>query len=168
MTIPQSAKRSNDSGQTMVETALIIFFLVLLIFGMTEFGRAMYTRNTLNNAARGVVRSAVVTSGLQPSTTNGIACPGGTLTLTAPSSQTINLCDQYLASGFNGQSVNARVELFDSSGNPKSTAASAGDTAKVTITLPNFIFAIPRLIGPNGLIPLNISFSGTASMRQEQ
>lgn len=45
----------------MVEMALVIMFLVVLIFGMTEFGRAMYTKNSLNNAARAGARVAVVT-----------------------------------------------------------------------------------------------------------
>src|SRR5689334_11210220 len=51
-------------GQAMVETALVLFILVLFVFGITEFGRAMYTKNTLNNAARAAARAAVVTSPL--------------------------------------------------------------------------------------------------------
>ena len=42
----------------MVEMAFVLFLLVVLIFGMTEFGRAMYIKNTLNNAARAGVRAA--------------------------------------------------------------------------------------------------------------
>src|SRR5512143_1384986 len=61
MTIFRGANRLNNNGQAMVETALVFFFLILLIFGMTEFGRAMYTKNTLTNAARAAARTAVVT-----------------------------------------------------------------------------------------------------------
>ena len=48
----------------MVETAFVLFILVMFAFGVTEFGRAMYTKNTLNNAARAGARAAVVTTGL--------------------------------------------------------------------------------------------------------
>ncbi len=61
MLILRLRNQLNDNGQAMVETALIISFLVLLVFGMTEFGRAMYTKNTLTNAARAGARVAVVT-----------------------------------------------------------------------------------------------------------
>src|SRR5690348_4657403 len=47
-------------GQAMVEAAFVLFILVLLTFGITEFGRAMYTKNTLNNAARAGARCAIV------------------------------------------------------------------------------------------------------------
>jgi Flp pilus assembly protein TadG len=64
MTILSREIRLNNKGQAMVEMALVIGFLIVLIFGMTEFGRAMYTKNTLNNAARAGARAAVVTSGI--------------------------------------------------------------------------------------------------------
>jgi Flp pilus assembly protein TadG len=62
MTNLSRAIQLDNKGQAMVEMAFVIFLLVLLVFGMTEFGRAMYTKNTLNNAARAGARAAVVTS----------------------------------------------------------------------------------------------------------
>lgn len=56
--------RNNTKGQALVEMALAIFVLFLLILGITEFGRAMYTKNTMNNSARAGARQAVVTPGL--------------------------------------------------------------------------------------------------------
>ncbi len=55
-------------GQAMVETAFILFILVLLAFGITEFGRAMYTKNSLYNAARAGARQAIVTLNLTTDT----------------------------------------------------------------------------------------------------
>ena len=67
----------------MVEMALVIGLLVLLVFGMTEFGRAMYTKNTLTNAARAGARAAVVTSGIAnagPVTLSSVCTSYGTPT----------------------------------------------------------------------------------------
>jgi Flp pilus assembly protein TadG len=54
----------NQKGQALVEFAIILPLLFLLIFGIFEFGRAMFIKNTLNNAARSAVRVAVVTPNL--------------------------------------------------------------------------------------------------------
>jgi Flp pilus assembly protein TadG len=160
----------NLKGQAMVETALIIFFLITLVLAMTEFGRAMYTKNTLTNAARGIVRTAVVTSGLRESTSNAISCPDGTLTLnTTPASPDINLCNRYLI-GCNGASINAQIQIFDSMTNTEktSTPAAPGDSITVRLTQTNFASVVPRLFGPNGVIPFfPSSLVGSASMRYE-
>ena len=50
----------NSKGQTIVETAIILPILLVLVLGIIEFGRAMYVKNTLNNAARAGARAAVV------------------------------------------------------------------------------------------------------------
>ena len=54
----------NQKGQALVEFAIILPLLFLLIFGIFEFGRAMFIKNSLNNAARSAVRVAVVTPNL--------------------------------------------------------------------------------------------------------
>lgn len=50
-----------NKGQALVELALSMFLLLLLVFGIVEFGRAFYIYNTLNNAAREGARRAIVT-----------------------------------------------------------------------------------------------------------
>jgi len=54
-------KLCDQKGQALVELALSIFVLVLIVFGITEFSRVMYIRNTLNLAAREGARLAAVT-----------------------------------------------------------------------------------------------------------
>ena len=49
-------------GNAVVEMALILPFLLLLVFGITEFGRAWMTVNVLQSAAREGARLAVVTT----------------------------------------------------------------------------------------------------------
>ena len=51
----------NSTGQALVEMAIILPLLLLLVMGIFEFGRAMYIKNTLTQAARAGARTAVVT-----------------------------------------------------------------------------------------------------------
>ena len=50
----------NNRGAALVEMALILPLLLLIVFGIFEFGRAMFIVNTLNNAAREGARRASV------------------------------------------------------------------------------------------------------------
>lgn len=47
-------------GQVLVEMALILALFLLLIFGIAEFARAMYTYNTIVQSTRAAARWAVV------------------------------------------------------------------------------------------------------------
>lgn len=49
-----------EGGQSLVEFALIVPILLILVFGIAEFGRAWMTRNILVGAAREAVRLAAV------------------------------------------------------------------------------------------------------------
>lgn len=53
---------NGKKGAALVEMAIILPFLFLIVFGIFEFGRAMYITNTLNNAARYGARLAVVST----------------------------------------------------------------------------------------------------------
>ena len=52
-----------DRGAALVEFALILPLLVLLVFGVIEFGRGYHTKTTLTHAAREGVRVAALDSG---------------------------------------------------------------------------------------------------------
>jgi len=54
-------KLDNDKGAALVELAIILPLLFLIVFGICEFGWAMYVKNTLGNAAREGARLAAVT-----------------------------------------------------------------------------------------------------------
>jgi len=51
----------NKKGAVLVETAIILPLLLVIVFGIIEFGWAMYITNSLNNAAREGARLAAVT-----------------------------------------------------------------------------------------------------------
>lgn len=55
-----SKRRRSDHGQSVIEFALVLPILLLVVFGITEFGRALMTVNVLNAAAREGARVAAV------------------------------------------------------------------------------------------------------------
>lgn len=92
-----------DSGAAAVELAIILPLLILIVAGIVDFGRAMYTQSILTNAAREGARAAVVGADYSTraiSAANGVAgatasstpaggCPPGspgqvTITMSAP------------------------------------------------------------------------------------
>ena len=56
------SKLRESRGNAVVEMALILPILLLLVFGITEFGRAWMVVNVLTTAAREGARLAVVTT----------------------------------------------------------------------------------------------------------
>lgn len=69
---PQSPLLKNDHGQSLVEFALTLPMLLVVMFMVTEFGRALYQYNVLAQSAREGVRVAVV-SGADQAQANGEA-----------------------------------------------------------------------------------------------
>jgi Flp pilus assembly protein TadG len=52
--------RSDSRGNAVIEFALVLPILLLVLFGITEFGRAIMTKNILFTAAREGARLAAV------------------------------------------------------------------------------------------------------------
>ena len=50
----------SEKGQSLVEFALVTLFFLTLLFGITEFGRALWTWNSIVQATRTGARYAVV------------------------------------------------------------------------------------------------------------
>ena len=51
-----------NRGQSVIEFALVLPLLLLVLFGITEFGRCWMTQNILTSAAREGARLAIVTA----------------------------------------------------------------------------------------------------------
>lgn len=64
-----------EKGQVLIELALVLPILLLVVMGIVDFDRAMYTKNTLNNAARSGARTAAVTPSLMAES-GSLASPG--------------------------------------------------------------------------------------------
>ena len=64
--------RARWSGQGLVEFSLVIPIFVVMLFGIVDFGRVIWARNSLENAAREGARYAIVHGGSASQT-----CPVG-------------------------------------------------------------------------------------------
>ena len=53
-------KRTSEKGQSLVEMALVCLIFFFLLFGILEFGRALWTYNTIVQSTREAARWAVV------------------------------------------------------------------------------------------------------------
>src|SRR5919202_6635011 len=59
---------SSELGAAIVEFAIVLPLLLLLVFGIADFGRALFIKNNLTSAARSGARVAAVQ--LDPITTS--------------------------------------------------------------------------------------------------
>lgn len=143
----------NNSGQAIVELALVLFLLLLLVLGIFEFGRAMYIKNTLTHAARAGARAAVVTPNLPPNTSH---------TGCTDTSTVFQATCQSLYSGINKSNTTVLVEVFSPGGtSPKGSNAVSGDTVKVTVTYTGINPVVPNFV------PVPGTLSGDTAMRYE-
>jgi Flp pilus assembly protein TadG len=156
----------DKQGQILIEAAIILPLLLLLIFGMADFARAMYYKNTLNNAARAGARTASVTPALAPE--------AGTLP-PDPAKDT-PLAGSIRNSIFNGipvGSIKYDLSIFDISGTPITTTAVSSNVVRVTVTYDNFTMITPfykiAAIITNSATPSSgtLTLSAQASMRYE-
>jgi Flp pilus assembly protein TadG len=53
-----------DSGAAVVEFAITLTMLLILVFGIVDFGRALFTMNNLTQAAREGARYGAVSNGM--------------------------------------------------------------------------------------------------------
>jgi len=84
-----SANAARDRGAAAVEFALLLPVLLLLVFGIIDFGRALNAQVTLTQAAREgarlaalgepnvVSRTQAAAAGLSPVAVTVMACPAG-------------------------------------------------------------------------------------------
>jgi Flp pilus assembly protein TadG len=158
MKILSRANRLNDKGQAMVEMALVISFLVLLVFGMTEFGRAMYTKNTLNNAARAGARVAIVT----PASSYPSSLSATSVDCSSTPSNAIYaaVCTGIAGGGIQNKTVTVSIDIQDPGGNTQ-TAPASGYSVSVTVQASfDPVLALMKNM-------ISASLSGEATMRYE-
>ncbi len=68
--------RKHERGTSMAEFAVVATFFFMLIFGIIEFGRLLYTHNALTDAARRGARYAIIHTA--ETLTDGQPHPAGT------------------------------------------------------------------------------------------
>jgi TadE-like protein len=100
------AKRGRNTGQALVEFALVIPLMLLFIFAIVDFGRVIYMYSVLSDVAREGARYAIVhgslaTGGVDPQSGPGTSDPTGS-TYVVPAAKAV-------AFGLNPSSVRVGV-----------------------------------------------------------
>jgi len=113
-----------QKGQTLIETALILFLLLLILLGISEFARAWYTKSSLKNAVRQGARVAAVTSPL--ASFPDFTCPSKESSCPPPLADVVQnavCCQPGVPEG-----TTVSLTIIDDDG---ITGLSAGDTIRV-------------------------------------
>jgi Flp pilus assembly protein TadG len=139
----QTFLKSRD-GSVILETALMITVLLLLTFGMVDFGRVMYASNSLISAAREGARFGSVEA---------------TVNSTVIDSVVRGRFNQYT---FGGDTLkNSNIVVTDSS-------ALSPPSVKITITYPfKWISPVARLLGWTNGSNFTTNLHATAQYRYE-
>jgi Flp pilus assembly protein TadG len=117
------SNRSRNGGQALVEFALVLPIFMLVFFGLIDLGRAVYTYNTVANAARSAARVAIVNQ----STSGTSTCD------TSLSTVWVTGCAESMAVNLGVTSSQVSVTYVDSSNNSCSPVA-IGCIAVVSVT----------------------------------
>lgn len=124
---------NRKKGQTLIETALILFVILIIVLGIAEFARAWYTKNSLKNAARSGARVAVVTpaANITPATftCTNLSCPDSNVIKDA-------ICCQPGIPKKPADNTTVAITCFDKDGISLANCSSivAGGTVQVSIT----------------------------------
>jgi Flp pilus assembly protein TadG len=127
----------NEKGAAAVEFAVVLPLLLLLIFGMIEFGLLIYNKAMITNAGREAARAGVVYA-TNPS--DGSLARLSTAELT----QIVNdYCEQYLITF--GNSAGPQTTVTTNNGGAPQSMPS-GDLLTVTVTFHYDFLLVPAFI----------------------
>ena len=130
-------KRFDERGAAAVEFGIILPVLMLILFGIIEFGMIMFSREVITNASREGARAGIVQSATKPTT-----------------GQIQTVVTNYLT----GTGINPATVTIAVAG----AGLTAPNTLSVTVTYPYQFFA-PAILG----LGTSITLTGQTVMRQE-
>lgn len=145
--------RRSAAGQSIAEFALVVPILLLLVFGIVEFGLIVKSWQVVTDAAREGARVAVV---------------GTTPAIAADSTKATTAVRNALnRGGLKGSSATVTLQAFGTGTTGGAwTGAARGDTARVSITYPHTMIMFGPLIkSMTGYSTLSIRTS--IAMRKE-
>lgn len=160
----------NERGTTLAEFAVVATFFFMLIFGVIEFGRFLYTHNALTDASRRGARYAVLH--LAPSTT-----PDG-ITYTNPlcvrnaimygeTHINKNTClpvagSPLLINGIDTATIKVKYKGVDFDNNPASPNPYGTNLGTATVTIEGYVFQLNIPLFRRGVTMPNYSTTLTA------
>ncbi|WP_179403322.1 TadE/TadG family type IV pilus assembly protein [Burkholderia guangdongensis] len=152
----RACSRRRETGAAVVEFAIVLPLLLLLFFGIVEFGLMLYDKAVITNASREAARAAVVY--------NPLATPPYPSTSTIGTNETTNVSTNLISLGSNGK---PSVTF-------PSTCVNTGDALTVTVSYTYTGLSIGKgLIMGTSMNPLastsnnSLTMSATTTMRCE-
>ena len=146
----------NQKGASAVEFAIVLPLLLLLLFGIVEFGFLLYNQAMITNAAREGARFGIVYDPIRP---------------TEVEIQTVvdNYAAAHLINFDPSQVITTNAEHLETSGPPESAGTiSAGDSLEVTVQYTYEFLVFPNLAKLAGGFFANIqNLKATVRMRYE-
>ena len=133
-------QRNSQKGQTLVEFALAVMLFLTILFGIIEFGRALWTWNTIVQATRAGARFAITSD-----PTNDTAIKNWVVFHNSAGT------GDAVLSGLTTTNVNVIFKKND--GTDMSATRYASDMVQVGITGYNFDFIVPLFGGSMTLPP---------------
>jgi Flp pilus assembly protein TadG len=151
--------RRSESGQALVEFALVLPLLMLIVVGIIDFGFAFNQWNTAQNAAREGARIAAV-SNSEATIKNRAKVTGGTIGL-LPTDVTISCNRPSVGNTFYDCTQNLEGTGSCTNGpcpTPGTWAEIEGDIVQVNVNHAyKFLTPLPRLIGMGSSLTLKAS-----------
>jgi Flp pilus assembly protein TadG len=132
----------HEKGQALVEMAFALLIFMFIIFGITEFSRALYTYNTIINTTRAAARWAVVNVTGSADATN-IAKVKNMVVYGDPNTSSGNP----LLAGLTTSLVNVSIQTIDAD----SSGVAMSQKISVTVSGYQFRFIVP--VAPDITIP---------------
>lgn len=146
--------RKNERGTSLAEFAVVATFFFMLIFGVIEFGRLLYTHNALTDAARRGARYAVLHQAevAQDGTFRVAKCVRNVVMYGETNISAYPACDPpagqpVLINVIDTANIQVAFDGADLDGNPASPNPYGMNlgTATVSITNYNFNLSIPLI-----------------------
>lgn len=142
----------NSKGQALVEMAILLIPLFFLVLGILEFGRFMYTKNSLTNAARAAARAAVVTPNISSASAN---VQSDCSTYTGTDKEIFSAACSSLTSELRKKNIEFTVTA--------PTSPKTGDMINVRVQWNGYTTAVPKFFPQLNTIPMY----GETAMRYE-
>jgi Flp pilus assembly protein TadG len=152
-------QKSRERGSAIVEYAFAVVMSLVLLFGMVDFGRALYSYHFISNAAREGTRYASV---------RGYTCSASAAPCPASSGDIQTFVHQTVPQGINPAAVTVTPNWFNPNGLPICNSALTrnypGCAVRVKVDY-NFNFLFPYNFPPFFQFPANtFTMSSTSQM----